>query len=128
MLPDHHHDPPPVVVLQNGYDALRDFLRRGDSAGEGRIGPLIRKRVLGAFLSKRCKVTFRFELRESCVKGGEEEGKAYLATHVSDHRKVPRRRHERLVGAVEVGADKGDGAAIAHLSHARDALCRYVGA
>lgn len=51
-----------------------------------------------------------------------------MATHVSDHRKVPRCRHERLVGAVEVGADKGDGAAVAHLSHARDALGRYVGA
>ena len=68
----------------------------------------------------------RLELRKSYAKGGEEEGKAYLATHVSDHRKVPRRRHECLVGAVEVGADKGDGAAIAHLGHARDALGRYV--
>ena len=63
---------------------------------------------------------FRFELRES----GERE----IATHVSNHGKVPCGGNERLVGAVEVGADEGDGAAVAHLGHARDALGRYVGA
>ena len=63
---------------------------------------------------------FRFELRES---GGRA-----VPTHVSNHGKVPCGRHERLVGAVEVGADEGDGAAVAHLGHTRDALGRYVGA
>ena len=58
MLADDHHDPPPVVVLQNGYDALRDLLRRGNSAREGRIGPLIRERVFGAFLSERCNFLY----------------------------------------------------------------------
>ena len=149
MLPDHHHDPPPVVVLQNGYDALRNLLRRRDSASEGRIGPLVGKRVFGAFLpKKRYNWVFGFELRQSRppltasqrrrgrrISGRtlrkNEEGKAHLAsrlTHVSDHRKVPRCRHECLVGAVEVGADEGDGAVVAHLCHARDALGRYVGA
>ena len=63
---------------------------------------------------------FRFELRES--RGRE------IPTYVGNHGKVPRGRHEGLVGAVEIGADKGDGAAVAHLGHARDALGRYVGA
>ena len=58
MLADDHDDPPPVVVLQNGYDALRDLLRRGNSAREGRIGPLIRERVFGAFLSERCNFLY----------------------------------------------------------------------
>ena len=51
-----------------------------------------------------------------------------MLTHVSDHGEVPGSRDEGLVGAVEVGADEGDCAAVTHLCHARDALGRYVGA
>ena len=58
MLAGHDHDPPPVVMLQDGNDALRYLLRRGDGAREGRIGPLIRERVLRAFLRRGASLCF----------------------------------------------------------------------